>query len=174
MKVHQLWFDGYDNSLLQQYKSLMQGVYLDVDGTVPFDAVNAYPGKYPGVVQYLATMKKYEPKFVYSQEALQGYESAALLAAGIKAAGKDLTQQNLITQTNKLADFTAGGVSDVQNWTIAHTVQGYPSCASFVQVRGDVFVPVLGKGSQVFLCFPKKVNYKNPIPVANPPGTPGG
>src|SRR6202021_2990160 len=130
LKVHQLWFDGYDNSVLQQYKSLMQGVYMDVNGTVPFDAVKAFPGKYPGVEQYLATMQKYEPKFVYSQEALQGYESAALLAAGIKAAGNDLTQQNVINQTNKLTDFTAGGVSDVQNWTIAHTTQGYPSCAS--------------------------------------------
>ena len=174
LKVHQLWFDGYDNSVLAQYKSLMQGVYMDVNGTVPFGAVKAFPGKYPGVEQYLATMQKYEPKFVYSQEALQGYESAALLAAGIKAAGSDLTQQNVINQTNKLANFTAGGVSDVQNWTLAHTTQGYPSCASFVQVKGSQFVPVLGKGSQVFLCFPKKVNLKNPVPAANPPGTPGG
>ena len=49
LKVHQLWFDGYDNSLLDQYSSLMQGVYLNVNGTVPFDAVKVYPGTYPGV-----------------------------------------------------------------------------------------------------------------------------
>jgi hypothetical protein len=157
-----------------QYKSLMQGVYMDVNGTVPFTAVKTFPGKYPGVQQYLATMQKYEPKFVYSQEALQGYESAALLAAGIQAAGSNLTQQNVINQTNKLANFTAGGVSDVQNWTIAHTTQCYPSGASFVQVKGGQFVPVLGKGSHVFLCFPKKVNLKNPVPATNPTGTPGG
>ena len=40
---------GYDNSVLAQYKSLMQGVYMDVNGTVPFDAVKAFPGKYPEV-----------------------------------------------------------------------------------------------------------------------------
>ena len=173
LKVHQLWFDGYDTSLLQQYKGLMQGVYLNVNGTVPFDAVNTYPGKYPGVEQYISTMKKYAPKFVYSQEALQGYESAALLVAGVKAAGNDLTQQNVISQTNKLSDFTAGGVSTVQNWTIAHTTQGFPNCSSFVQVKGSTFVPVPIKGSQVFVCFNKKVNLKNPIPVTPPPGTPG-
>jgi branched-chain amino acid transport system substrate-binding protein len=173
LKVHQLWFDGYDTSLLQQYKSLMQGVYLNVNGTVPFDAVNVYPGKYPGVQKYIATMKRYAPKFVYSQEALQGYESAALLVAGVKAAGNNLTQQNVIAQTNKLANFTAGGVSTVQNWTIAHTTQGFPNCSSFVQVKGGTFVPVPIKGSQVFVCFNKKVNLKNPIPVTPPPGTPG-
>jgi hypothetical protein len=118
-------------------------------------------------------MKKYAPNFVYSQEALQGYESAALLVAGVRAAGNDLTQQNVIAQTNKLADFTAGGVSAVQNWTIVHTTQGFPFCSSFVQVKGGTFVPVPIKGSQVFACFNKKVNLKNPIPVTPPPGTPG-
>jgi hypothetical protein len=95
------------------------------------------------------------------------------MAAGIKAAGNDLTQANVIAQTNKLADFTAGGVSDVQNWTIAHTTQGFPNCSSFVQVKGGTFVPVPIKGSQVFVCFNKKVNLKDPIPVTPPPGTPG-
>jgi branched-chain amino acid transport system substrate-binding protein len=67
VKATQLWFDGYENSLLSHYTSLMQGVYFNVNGTVPFDAINAFPGKYPGVAAYLAAMKKYEPNFEFSQ-----------------------------------------------------------------------------------------------------------
>jgi branched-chain amino acid transport system substrate-binding protein len=174
LKVHQLWFDGYDNSLLDQYASLMQGVYLNVNGTVPFDAVKVYPGKYPGVQQYLTTMEKYEPNLVYSQEALQGWQSAALLAAGIKAAGNDLTQANVINQTNKLTNFSAGGTGTTTNWKYVHNVNTYPGCSAFVQVKGKTFVPALGKGSQVFVCFNKVVNLKNPTTATAPAGTPGG
>jgi branched-chain amino acid transport system substrate-binding protein len=173
LKVHQLWFDGYDNSLLDQYSSLMQGVYLNVNGTVPFDAVKVYPGKYPGVQQYLTTMEKYEPSLVYSQEALQGWQSAALLAAGIKAAGTNLTQANVIAQTNQLTAFNAGGTGTTANWKFVHSKNTYPGCSAFVQVKGKTFVPALGQGSQVFVCFNKVVNLKNPIPAPAPAGTPG-
>jgi branched-chain amino acid transport system substrate-binding protein len=173
LKVHQLWFDGYDNSLLNQYSSLMQGVYFNVNGTVPFDAIKVYPGKYPGVQQYISTMQKYEPSLVYSQEALQGWQSAALLAAGIKAAGANLTQANVINQTNQLTNFSAGGTGTTTNWKFVHTQNTYPGCSAFVQVKGKTFVPALGKGSQVFVCFNKVVNLKNPIPATAPAGTPG-
>jgi branched-chain amino acid transport system substrate-binding protein len=173
LKVHQLWFDGYDNSLLDQYSSLMQGVYFNVNGTVPFDAVKLYPGKYPGVQQYIATMKKYAPSLVYSQEALQGYQSAALLAAGIKAAGANLTQANVISQTNKLTNFNSGGTGTTANWKFVHSSNTYPGCSAFVQVKGTTFVPALGKGSQVFVCFNKVVNLKNPATAPAPAGTPG-
>ena len=90
----------------------MQGVYLNVNaGPSPSTPSTPTRASTPASQQYITTMKKYSPKFVYSQEALQGYESAALLVAGVKAAGNDLTQQNVIAQTNKLSDFpTAGGV----------------------------------------------------------------
>jgi branched-chain amino acid transport system substrate-binding protein len=173
LKVHQLWFDGYDNSLLNQYSNLMQGVYFNVNGSVPFDAVKVYPGKYPGVQNYITTMEKYEPSLVYSQEALQGWQSAALLAAGIKAAGANLTQANVINQTNQLTNFSAGGTGTTTNWKFVHTQNTYPGCSAFVQVKGTTFVPALGKGSQVFVCFNKVVNLKDPIPAPAPAGTPG-
>ena len=173
LKVHQLWFDGYDNSLLQQYKSLMQGVYININGNVPFTAVKAFKGKYPGEAQYLQTMQKYAPKFLYSQEALQGWQSGALLVAGIKAAGANLTQVNVIAQTNKLTNFSSGGIATVTNWSLAHTVNGFPGCSAFVQVKGTQFVPAVAKAPHVFVCFPQKVNLKNPQLVNAPAGTPG-
>jgi branched-chain amino acid transport system substrate-binding protein len=197
--IHQLWFDGYDQGLLQQYNSIMQGVYLNANGSVPFDAVNAYPGRYPGEATYQSIMKKYEPNFVFSQEALQGWQSAALLVAGVKAAGTNVTQASVIAQMNQINDDTGEGVADVTNWNTGHNEAEtvYPLCSAFVQVKGDTFVPALNPAPGVFDCFgpgkavnggvpsplvsgsgtpsdiASKVNLKNPVLVAPPAGTPG-
>jgi branched-chain amino acid transport system substrate-binding protein len=173
LKVHQLWLSGYDQTLLTQYSSLMQGVYLNVNGNVPFQAPKSFPGSYPGMQQYLTAMKKYEPKFEFNDQALQGWQSAALLAAGVQKAGTNVTPQNIVTQTNTITNFTGQGISAVTDWSKLHTTQTYPACSAFVKVKGSQFVPVAIKGHQVFACFNKKVNYKNPVPVTPPPGTPG-
>ncbi len=173
LKVHQLWLNGYDQSLLDQYSSLMQGVYLNVNGNVPFQAAKTFPGVYPGVQAYLSAMQSYEPKYVYSDQALQGWQSAALLAAGIQKAGSNVTPQNVIAQTNQITNFTAGGTTSVVNWTSAHTAQTFPACTAAVVVKGTQFAPVVTTGHQVFACFSPTVNLKNPVLVTPPAGTPG-
>jgi hypothetical protein len=173
LKVHQLWLNGYNQDLLNSYSSLMQGVYVDANGFVPFSSTSTFPGRYPGMANYLVAMKRYQPRFVTNQLAMQGWQSAALLAAGVRAAGRNLTQQNLITQTNRITDFTADGTTTVVDWTKAHRTEAFPICPSFVQVEGDRFVPVVARTHQVFICFARSVDLKNPIPAALPPGTPG-
>ncbi len=170
---HQLWLSGYEQGFLDQYRDLMQDVYIDANGFVPFSAANAFPGVYPGLERYLATMRRYEPTYALNQLAMQGWQSAALLAAGVGKAGTNLTQQNVIAQTNRIADFTAGGLTSVVDWRSAHTTQTFPNCPSFVQVKGGQFVPALGSGHQVFICFGQKVDLKNPTLATPPPGTPG-
>lgn len=175
LHIKQLWVNGYDQSLLQKYSSIMKNVYLNLSGNVPFQAPAKFPGTYPGMSAYLAAMKKYEPKFQLSDQALQGWQSAALLAQGIKAtvaAGLPVTQANVISQTNKITNFTAGGVTTVTNWTKAHTVSTYPVCTATVQVQGSKFVPVFGQGKKVFVC--QSSSLKNLTPVPAPAGTPGG
>jgi len=173
LKVHQLWLNGYDQSLLDQYSSLMQGVYLNVNGNVPFQAAKTFPGVYPGIQAYLSAMQSYEPKYVYSDQALQGWQSAALLAAGIQKAGSNVTPQNVIAQTNQITNFTAGGTTSVVNWTSAHTAQTFPACTAAVVVKGTQFAPVVTTGHQVFACFSPTVNLKNPVLASPPAGTPG-
>jgi ABC-type branched-subunit amino acid transport system substrate-binding protein len=173
LKVHQLWLNGYDQSLLNQYSSLMQGVYLNVNGNVPFQVAKTLPGVYPGMQLYLSAMQKYQPKFVYSDQALQGWQSAALLAAGIQKASNNVTPQNVIAQTNQITDFTAGGTTAVVNWKTAHTTQTFPACSADVLVKGTQFTPVMTKGHQVFACFGPTVNLKNPVLTTPPAGTPG-
>jgi len=173
LKIKQVWLNGYDKTLLDQYSSLMQGVYLNLNGNVPFEAANTarYGNTYPGMQQYLAAMNKYEPAFTYNGVAIQGWQSAALLVQGIKAAGSDLTQANVIAQTNKIKAFTAAGITTVTDWTISHTGFTEPNCTAWVQVQHGKFVPVLGSGKQVFVCIGP--NPKNPVPVTPPAGTPG-
>jgi branched-chain amino acid transport system substrate-binding protein len=170
LKIKQLWLSGYDRSLLGQYSSLMQGVYFNNSGTVPYEAVN-YGNAYPGMVAYIKYMNKYEPAYTYNGVAVQGWQSAALLADAIKDAGNNLSQANIINITNHFTANTTGGLSTVTNWSIAHTQTTYPTCSAFLQVQGKKFVPVFGKGTQVFVCF--NPNVKDPVPVPAPAGTPG-
>ena len=172
-KGHQMWLNGYDQSLLSQYSSLMQGVYINVNGNVPFQVTTSFPGVYPGMQAYLAAMQRYQPNFVSSDQALQGWESAALLAAGIQKAGANVTQANVIAQINSLTNFTAGGLSATTDWTKVHTTQTFPACSADVVVKGSKFVPVTSTGHQVFECFAQNVNLKNPTLATPPVGTPG-
>jgi branched-chain amino acid transport system substrate-binding protein len=171
LKVTQLWLNGYDRSLLSQYSSLMQGVYLGLSGTVPYEVGVSEPSLFPGMASYLAAMNKYEPAFTYNGVAVQGWQSAALLADAIRAAGNDLTQSNIINITNHFTANNGGGLSTVTNWSTAHTTVTYPLCSATVQVRGKKFVPLTIKKNQIFVCLNQSV--KNPVPVPPPAGTPG-
>ena len=138
LKIKQFWANGYDQALLNQYKSVMQGVYVDNVGNVPFQAANSarFGNTYPGMKQYLASMKKYEPSYTLNGVAFTGWESAALLAAGIRAAGSNLTQAGVVNATNQMTNFTAGGVQSPVNWKVSHVGYTVPDCTSYVQVQG--------------------------------------
>jgi ABC-type branched-subunit amino acid transport system substrate-binding protein len=173
VKIKQLWLTGYDQQLLNQYSSLMQGVYVNNTGSVPFEAANKarYGTTYAGMQNYIAQMNKYDPAYTYNGVAFVGWQSAALIAAGIKAAGNTITQASLVSATNKMTAFTAGGLSSPVDWTKLHTTFTLPNCSAFVQVQGKKYLPVFGKGKQVFVCVGASV--KNPVPVPSPKGTPG-
>jgi ABC-type branched-subunit amino acid transport system substrate-binding protein len=166
LKTAQLWFNGNDIQTLEQNQSLMQGIYFYV-AHVPFTAPQS---DYPGLALYLKEMNKYEPKYAQDEVAIQGWESAALFAAGVKAAGNNLTQANVIAQTNKLTAFTAGGLTVPTNWTTAHTGHAPPYCGAYIQVKGNKYVTALNKGKSVFVCFGSINPKKGPIPL--PAGTP--
>ncbi len=173
LKIHQLWLNGYDQALLKQYQSIMQGVYIDNVGNVPFEAGNMskYGNLYPGMLQYLAAMKKYEPSFAMNSVSFDGWWSAALIAAGIRAAGSNPTQAKVIAATNAITDFTGDGISAPVDWKVSHTSFTTPQCTSWLQVKGNQYVPALSKGKQVFVCLSQSA--KNPTVVKAPAGTPG-
>ena len=173
LRIKQLWLNGYNQALLDQYSNLMQGVYVLNASAVPFEAANRakYGNTYPGLQAYIVAMNKYEPADTYNGVAFLGWQSAALIAAGIKAVGNNITQANVIEATNKITNFTANGVSAPVNWAVNHTGVTLPACTSFVQVQGTVYEPVFAPGKQVFICLGP--NDKDPVPVTPPQGTPG-
>ncbi len=149
----QYWLNGYDQSYLESYASLMQGVYFLI-GNVPFEAPQYHPNQYPGMEQYLTTMNKYFPKSVYSEVALNGWIAADQFVTGLRAIGTDVTRSRLVAAINKETNFTAGGIIPAVNWTRGgHSFAPAPICDAFVQVQGTKFVPVFGSSGSVFTCF---------------------
>jgi ABC-type branched-subunit amino acid transport system substrate-binding protein len=173
LKVKQLWLNGYDQTLLNQDSNLMQGVYLDNSANVPFEAANTskYGNTYSGMQQYISSMNKYEPSFTYNNVSNQGWQSAALIVAGIKAAGPNFTQASVVSATNKMTGFTAAGLASPTNWTVSHTSFTSPACSVWLQVQGKKFVPVFASGKQIFVCVGP--NVKKPTVTFPPKGTPG-
>ncbi len=168
LKMTQLWFNGNDTSTLQQNKSLMQGIYFDISH-VPFSASTKL---YPGLKLYLAQMNKYEPKYAQDEVALQGWESAALFVQGVRMAGNNLTQANVIAADNSLTSYTSGGLESPINWKSAgHSGHAPPYCLAYIKVQGNKYVPTLNKGKNVFNCFHSINPKKNPV-FPLPPGTP--
>jgi ABC-type branched-subunit amino acid transport system substrate-binding protein len=164
--IKQMWLNGNDQTTLNTNQSLMQGVYFYI-AHVPFGSASSYPG----LKLYLTQMKKYEPAYAYDEVAIQGWESASLFATGVKLAGKNLTQANVVALTNKLTAFTAGGLTVPTNWTTAHSGHAPPYCGAYIQVKGDTYVPVLNKGNSVFNCFDSISAKKGPV-FPLPAGTP--
>jgi branched-chain amino acid transport system substrate-binding protein len=167
--ITQLWFNGNDQQTLTANKSLMQGIYFGI-GHVPFSSPQSL---YPGLKLYVTQMKKYEPKYVYDEVAIQGWESAALFVQGVKMAGSNLTQANVIKQDNTITAFTAGGLQSPVNWKSAgHSGHAPPYCVAYIKVSGNNYVATLNTGKNVFNCFESINPKKNPV-FPLPPGTPG-
>jgi len=172
LTMHQLWLDGYDRGTLQQYGSIMNGVYFGVQH-VPFEAASAFPGVYPAMETYLQAMQRYEPSSTYDEVALDGWISAALFVSGLKTVGRHLTQQKLVAALNKVTAFNGGGLNAPVNWTTAHSTAKTgrpPYCGAAVEVVDGHFVARVVPGTHsVFVCF----GSRSTTPISPLAGTPG-
>ncbi len=173
--VSQLWYNGYDQQALQKYPSQMNGVYFLLLNA-PFEAASLYPGKYPGLDEFIAMMKKYEPGKLPSEPALTGWVNADLFVKGLRMAGKDLSRTRLVAAINRLTSYTADGILSPVDWRVSHGPNTSPyNCTSFIQARSGRFIPVFTTPPSVFSCFPPKPPARGPIhrivplPVGVPP-----
>jgi hypothetical protein len=170
LTMNQVWFNGYDRTTLQQYSSLMNGVYMGLQH-VPFEAALTFPGVYPGLTTYIREMQKYQPSFTYQEVALDGWIAADQFVTGLRAVGHGtLTQKSLVAAINKETGYTAAGLSTPVDWTTAHTTAIPPFCQADVKVENGQFVPAFIQGTHgVFACF----NNSGPTTVPPNPLTPG-
>ena len=175
--VSQLWLDGYNDSTLNQYSSIMNNTYFVVQH-VPFEAAQQFPGVFPGLENYLKVMGRYAPQDVNSEVAMEGWISAALFVQGLRDAGPHPTQRAVVDDINKLTAFTAGGVTTPVDWTIGHSVVTEPSCEAYVMTGTGAggspqFHVVFNQGHNLWVCL----RFKGPLnlnhPVAPPQGSPG-
>jgi branched-chain amino acid transport system substrate-binding protein len=166
--ARQLWLTGGGQELIDRYPSFTTGVFMTMS-SVPLTASTK---DYPGLAKYLMSMRRFEPGYVGTQVAIRGWASGALLVAGIRAAGKDLTQKRVVEATNELNSFTATTLTAVVHWRSAHTTSVGPWCPALVQVKDRQMAPAYAHGNQVFTCFDLK-DVGDPTPVTPPPETPG-
>jgi ABC-type branched-subunit amino acid transport system substrate-binding protein len=105
-----------------------------------------------GTKEFLNAMKArdIEP----SEHSQAGWINAALLVAGIKAAGPDFTQQSVTDAINQITDWTADGILPPIDWTENGHGPGHRACDAYVEAVDGKFKPIFGKPGQPFVCFP--------------------
>ena len=168
LSINQVWFNGYDPSTVQQYGSIMNGVYFGLQH-VPFQAALAYPGLYPGLDLYIREMQKYQKAYTYNETALDGWMAADQFVTGLKLVGRNLTQKKLVTALNNTTGFT-GGLTTPVPWTQDHFHSPPPYCQASVVVEGGAYHVAFAHNGEVFTCFGSETS---DTPVAPPAGTPG-
>ena len=168
--VHTIWQDGYDRGVIAQNSTVVAGSIFYFQH-VPFEAAKAFPGKYPGMEQYIAEMNRYEPKWTYDDISIQGWINAAQFVAGLRAVGRNLTQRKLVAAINSESYFNAGGIMPPVYWKTDHTSSRPPYCSSYVEVMaGGQLQPVFVQhGDQTLVCFDRTSDTPLPLPAHVPP-----
>ena len=142
----------YDPRALKRAGEAFDGVIV---GTrfVPWEA----PRSSAGTRAFLAAMKK--RKQAPTPAAQAGWINAALLVAGIQAAGRTFTQQSVVEAINAMTDFRADGILAGINWTAGGHGPGRERCTAFVAAVDGRFKLRFAEAAQPFVCFPD-----NPVP----------
>jgi ABC-type branched-subunit amino acid transport system substrate-binding protein len=172
--VAQYWLNGYDETAIKSYASLMQGVYFLI-GHVPFESAKLTPGKYPGMDLYLRELAKYFPHELPGEASLAGWVNADLFVTGLRLAGRDLTRKGLVAALNDLTAFNAGGIVAPIDWRFEHRSDGPVDCNVYVRALAGRFVPLFGSARTVFTCFryPQPATARRVVLVPPPAGVPG-
>ena len=143
----------YNQTFVKEAGGIFDGDYLSVQ-FLPFEA----EAKTTALGDFLTWMKKQrsEP----SEMAMIGWINASLAFEGLLAAGPEFDRAKVIAATNTKASFTAGGLIEPIDWTVAHTpytqatrgVDERKECTVLVRVQRGAFVMV-GPKSRPWLCW---------------------
>jgi branched-chain amino acid transport system substrate-binding protein len=81
------------------------------EGFISMAIAASLTSDHPGVKLYKELIHKDDPKHRIGFFSQVGFEAAMVFVEGLRATGKDLTRENLITGLEKMKDFNAMGVS---------------------------------------------------------------
>jgi branched-chain amino acid transport system substrate-binding protein len=150
--VNQYWLNGYDESAIAKYASLMNGTYFLI-GHVPFESAKLTPGTYPGLDEYLKELAKYFPGEQPSEASIAGWVNADLFVTGLRMIGRNVSRTRLISAINSLAAYTSNGIVAPIDWRYEHRTVGPIDCNVYVRAVRGSFVPIFGSAKTVFTCF---------------------
>ncbi|CAO5165194.1 Leucine-binding protein domain-containing protein [Frankia sp. AiPs1] len=148
----------YDQKFVQEAGDLFEGDIV----LVSFRPFEADPGD-SALADFRKWMDRTGAKI--SEVAMIGWIDADIAYQGILAAGPSFTRQSVTDATNKIRNFTAGGLVPPIDWTRMHesATQDDPTshgaaqeCFSFVQVKQGKFHMVGGTAAKPFVCWSNK------------------
>lgn len=144
--------DVYDPAAVKRAGSKLDGLIVGLR-FVPWEE----PSSSPGTSAFLVAMKKAKRRPTPAAQA--GWINAALLVAGIKAAGSDFTQESVVAAINAMTDFRADGILPGINWTLGGHGPSRERCTAYVRATNGRFALRFAEAAQPFVCFPD-----NPVP----------
>jgi ABC-type branched-subunit amino acid transport system substrate-binding protein len=145
----------YDQKFVKEAGSLFNGGYVLAEFR-PFEANAGDSG--------LATYKQWMAKNNYplSEIAMVGWINADEAYQGIKAAGSNFTRQSVIDATNKMTNYTAGGLVQPIDWSRQHVAptEEDPAtngpkydCGALVKIQDGTF-HMVGDPNKPWICWP--------------------
>jgi branched-chain amino acid transport system substrate-binding protein len=152
--------NAYDQKFVNANKEFLDGSIV-LTQFAPFET----SPKPAGLVAFDKWMAK--GNFVKNESAMVGWLDADLFVTGLRAAGPEFTRQKVIDALNspKLRNYTAGGLLPGSE-TISHTKSFIQTCASYLKIVNDKFVPTFVPKGKAFVCIPH--NPPNPPKLPQP------
>jgi ABC-type branched-subunit amino acid transport system substrate-binding protein len=145
----------YDQDFVSQAGDLFEGDYMGV-AFRPFEAASG-SSSLDAYKEWMGKSGK-----ALTEPAMVGWINADLAYQGLKDAGPDFNRQKVIDATNKLTDYTAGGLTQPVDWSRQHTAatEEDPAthgpaqdCIAVVKVKGGKF-ELVGDSSKPWACWP--------------------
>lgn len=157
----------YNQTFIAEAAGLFDGDFVTV-GFRPFESA----AKGTALSDFLTWMAKQGSEL--SELAMVGWINASLAFDGLLAAGPSFDRAKVTSATNAMTEFTAGGLIEPVDWTIAHTpyteatrsVDEAAECAALVRVEAGKFVTEAPK-DRPWLCWDgASTAWSEPVPTS--------
>lgn len=129
--------------------------------SVQFRPFEYESGASSGLDDYLAWVE--EQGTTPNELSMVGWINAATAFEGLLAAGPEFDRDKVVAATNAMTDFSADGLLDPIDWTVAHTTYtnddrkpDSADCSAFVRVEDGTFVPFDDR-PEPWKCWPEGV-----------------
>jgi hypothetical protein len=157
----------YNHSFVEEAGDLFEGDYVTVQFR-PFEAES----EGTALEDYLQWMEEIDAE--PTELSMAGWINATLAFEGLLAAGPEFDRAKVTAATNTFTEFSAGGLIEPVDWTLAHTPFTNDSrpdddiagleCSAIVKVVDGEFETV-APPDKPWMCFPPGIEWAEPEPT---------